>query len=491
MKIKSLIDKLKPTKNEHSNLLVIVQPDAIYFSQHPAFSIPKAVLENSSWQQTLAANLKKYSVEGITVSVILDSSLYQTYQLETPNIPQNEWSVALPFLLKDLVTEKVTDIVADAFRLPSSNKIQAYVINRTLISDLTLLLSKHNCQLGELLTEDDVWGSTASELKSYLLLQRSARGSYKIGAFHEGRCVFQRTIRNVAAPLTGTASSALQLDGMALELQRSIDYLSSQLKGIPLHTLFTCCDEEQQQELAQALDERLNVKVKPLAEELSSDGEPQVPDELLISGEILAIAANTLSADRVNLYPAHLKPKKQYFTFKNVAISWLTVASILLALSGFYHYRSGNLQVELTAERQQSKSLSQQTAKLKKELESHTPSPDKVAAVARLKLEIQTHRDSLKAIGDYDQSQRQGYSGVMVSLATLGRKDISLEKIQIDSHKLNLHGLARNAEAVPNWVHQFRQELNLVGRTFEKLKIGRNDQNIITFELMTQGDVER
>ncbi|MGF1720184.1 MSHA biogenesis protein MshI [Vibrio kyushuensis] len=479
MKIKSLIDKFKPKKSEHSSLLAIVQPDAIYFSAHPTFTLPKVSLENSSWTQVLATSLKTHGVEGVTVSVVLNSTLYQTYQIETPNIPQEEWSVALPFLLKDLVTEKVTEIVADAFRLPNGNKIQTYVIKKSIIAELTQLLTKQGCLLGEVITEDDVWGATSQEQNSYLLLQRSVRGSYKISAFHESKCVFQRTIRNVASPLTGTASSALQLDGMALELQRSIDYLSSQLKGIPLHTLFTCCDEEDQQELALALDERLNVKVKPLSEEATS------------SGELLSIAATDVPTETINLYPAHLRPKKQYFTFQNMALSWVAVAAILLSLSGFYYYQSQQLQVKLTDQKQQAKVLSQESAKLRKQLESHIPSPDKVAAVARLKLEIQSHRDSLKAIGDYDQSQRQGYSGVMASLATLGRKDISLIKIQIDSQQLNLQGLARNAEAVPNWVHQFRQELNLIGRTFEKLKIGRNEQNIITFELLTQGDVKR
>ena len=51
---------------------------------------------------------------------------------------------------------------------------------------------------------------------------------------------------------------------------------------------------------------------------------------------------------------------------------------------------------------------------------------------------------------------------------------------------LDLSGLARNANVVPNWIGQFKSELNLVGRAFEKLKIGRNDQDVVTFELSTR-----
>ncbi|MFA0544591.1 MSHA biogenesis protein MshI, partial [Vibrio sp. 10N.222.52.B7] len=69
------------------------------------------------------------------------------------------------------------------------------------------------------------------ELSNFILLQRSANSHFKLGAFVENTVCFQRSIRSVVPPLTGVASSALQLDGLALELQRSIDYLSSQIKG--------------------------------------------------------------------------------------------------------------------------------------------------------------------------------------------------------------------------------------------------------------------
>jgi MSHA biogenesis protein MshI len=109
-----------------------------------------------------------------------------------------------------------------------------------------------------------------------------------------------------------------------------------------------------------------------------------------------------------------------------------------------------------------------------------------VAAVARLKRETQAKKEALKAVGQYDQSQQVGYSGVMNALAKLGRDDISLSQIYMTHNTLDLSGFARNAKVVPNWIGQFKSELNLVGRAFEKLKIGRNDQDVVTFELNTR-----
>ena len=149
-------------------------------------------------------------------------------------------------------------------------------------------------------------------------------------------------------------------------------------------------------------------------------------------------------------------------------------------------YQISNLDEELTALQHDSNQVNKQVNQLKSKLTEHKPSPEKVAAVARLKRETQAKKEALKAVGQYDESQQVGYSGVMNSLATLGRNDISLSHIYMTHDTLDLSGLARNANVVPNWIGQFKSELNLVGRTFEKLKIGRNDQDVVTFELSTR-----
>ncbi|POB69223.1 MSHA biogenesis protein MshI, partial [Vibrio vulnificus] len=113
--------------------------------------------------------------------------------------------------------------------------------------------------------------------------------------------MFQRTIRSVFPPLTGEAASALQLDGLALELQRSIDYLSSQIKGVSLNQLKICCDEEDHAELVSALNERLSANASVLDEEGR------------LSGNIVVDCAAQLGMAEINLYPEHLKPKKELF----------------------------------------------------------------------------------------------------------------------------------------------------------------------------------
>ncbi|WP_434566560.1 MSHA biogenesis protein MshI [Vibrio chagasii] len=476
MNFKAIVDKLKPSKSNGNTQVVMLGNDAVYISsteqESQVTSIP---FVNGDWESALKKSLNSEAFTSNSLQLIVCANYYQTYQLDKPDIPESEWSVALPFLLKDLVAERVTEITASAVALPTSNKLQVYVLPKKLLDKLVNITNLAQVELKGVAPEDEIWGYSAGELSNFILLQRSTNSHFKLGAFVEHTVCFQRTIRSVVPPLTGVASSALQLDGLALELQRSIDYLSSQIKGTQLHQLKICCDEEDEAELQTALNNTLSSTVSLLVE-----GERENSESLLVQ---LAAKKETFN---VNLYPEHLKPKKEYFTLANVAASWGVVGALLLGSYFVMNYQASNLDVELTVLQQDSSQLNKQLNQLNSKLTQHKPSPDKVAAVERLKRETQAKKEALKAVGQYDESQQVGYSGVMNSLAQLGRNDISLSHIYMTHDTLDMSGLARNANVVPNWIGQFKNELNLVGRSFEKLKIGRNDQDVVTFELSTR-----
>ena len=473
MSIKSLFKVFRSGSTNGESLTVVIQNGSVSIKEpnsdaSDAVSFP---IQSGDWQSVLEQALLATNSSANQVKVILNSDFYQTYQIEKPKLPREEWSVALPFLLKDLITERVTDIVADGIELPGGQKIQTYVVKKSLINDLVTLLQKSGYELQRLLPEDEVWAKIERETQSFMLLYRAKQENFKIAAFHETAIAFQRSIRTVAAPITNTASEALQLDGLALELQRSIDYLSSTVKQAHFGRLYVLCDEEEKERLASELQSRLSVQVSPLLENDAS------------YAQVLASLELPESAGGINLYPDHLKPKTDYFTLTNLVAVWGSLAAILLGTHFFYDYQASGMSKQLTVLKADSRELSTKQATLQQKLARHVPTQAKVEAVERLNIEIQNKEISLGAVGKFDESQKLGFSGVMDSLAQLGRNDISLNKIYIDSNTLNMSGLASRPQAVPNWVNQFKKEHNLTGRTFETLSLGRNEEDIVTFEL--------
>ncbi|EEZ01359.1 MSHA biogenesis protein MshI [Vibrio sp. RC586] len=471
----SWIEKLIAPKAATRPLYVVVQPESLFFTADDLKPIPPQPVNQQNWQSVLVQTLQKHAIQDVQLHLVLHSQLYQTYQIEQPSVPREEWSAALPFLLKDMLSEKVTDVVADTHPLPGSGKVQAYVISKRAILELQNMVLSAGLSLGRIIPEQAVWGLAAGELSHFLLLHRSMGGSFKLDAFVERQCSFQRTLRGISAPVTDNAVSALQLDGLALELQRSIDYLSAQLKGGSLQQLKVCCDGEDRQALIEGLNERLSVRASGL------DGEANV-----LCGEQLARYARDVPHETINFYQDHLKPKQDKFTLTNLLLVWLALSAVLLlgyAGAGYQNWRANH---QLQEQQTQNQDLVEQAENRRRQVAEHIPSAGKLAAIERLKKEIAAKQQAQTAIGQFDVAQQAGYSGVLNALSQLARSDISLSRITLNAVQLNVQGVARDPAAIPNWINQFKKELHLMGRSFEQLKIGRNEQDMITFELNTQ-----
>ncbi len=483
MSLSSLLGRFRHSGHKAARLTIVIQSHVIYLLTEAMVADHQQALMfpiTDGWESALKSALTSGDYSGMAATVVCCSNYYHIYQLDKPDIPQQEWPAALPFLLKDMSGERVTDIIADAALLPDGKKIQAYVLKRATLNQLLTCLHTSNIHLERIIPEDAAWGSVKKDLSGFMLLHRGPKGSFKIAAFVEQQNRFHRTLRNIIVPVTGQAASALQLDSLALELQRSIDYLSSQLRNTDLHQLFLCCDEEEQEELLHGLDERLNVKVLPL-----------VADASRTSGEMLAQVVPLLSAEGINLYPAYLKPKKQTFTLKNVAAVWGIVAVLMLAGYGYYAYSLHRIESDLTLAEQRSERQLAELKHLQEQVKKHKTTPSKLLAAERFEADIQAKEASLAAISHYDQSLQAGYSGVMSALAKLSDKNISVAAIDVNNTRMNLSGLARTPGAIPAWVKRFNSEMELTGRTFEKLNISRNEGDMITFELTTQAEGEQ
>ncbi len=315
---------------EEPSLSIVMLTEGIYLSKVNPNSGLESVsfyeLTDNNWDFILSSALKENQCQNLNATVTLGSHLYQSFQLEKPTVPKDEWPVALPFLLKDLITERVTDIVADGVELGDSNKIQAYVVVKRFVEQLKQVLDHRNVKLLKISPEDEVWAHARQDVPAYMLLHRSQKSDFKIGAFVNQGSIFQRTIRGVESPITGEYANSLQIDALALELQRSMDYLSSQLKQVQINKLFLCCDDENNEELREALQERLNVMVEPL---LLVDTQHQ-------SGEVLVNETYQLGLKGANLYPPHLQPKKEMFNLDVVAASWLVLFLIMMAIYSVY-----------------------------------------------------------------------------------------------------------------------------------------------------------
>ncbi len=468
--------KKSSSKND---VVVLIHKYAVYISEgkeDKASDIKRFAIENGQWQDALNQALSSFNVKGKACTFIAGVEHYQIYQVDEPKVPKEEWSVALPFLLKDVISERVTDVVADAVALPKTGKVQAYVIKRQLIEWLKDFCDNKQLELHRIIPDYEIWAPIRQDSDAHLLLHRAKGGNYAMAAFYGNAMVFQRTIRGIIPPITASASGDLQFDSLALELQRSLDYLSGTYKQAHFNKLFIQCDEDNAEILQAQLSNRLSVSVEPLVEQ---------PIE---NAELLIQTLQSVPQDKidVNLYPQHLRPQKDHFTLTNVVLGCLAMSAIMLGLYGFYEYQATQEQTRLSAEEGTLHLLTNEQKDLQQKLARHQPDKDTEDTIERLKKQVESKQLSLRAVDSFEKihkSQKVGYSGVMGALSRINQNDVALKHIFMDGHRLNFSGLARTPASVPVWLQQFKQEADLVGRTFESLNIGRNEDGAVTFKI--------
>ena len=171
MNFKAILDKIKPTNNKGSSQVVMLGNDAVYISSTEQESqVTHIPVVNGDWESALKKSLNSEAFTSSSLQLIVCANYYQTYQIDKPDIPESEWSVALPFLLKDLVAERVTEITASAVALPTSNKLQVYVLPKKLLDKLLNITNSAQVELKGVAPEDEIWGYSAGELSNFILL---------------------------------------------------------------------------------------------------------------------------------------------------------------------------------------------------------------------------------------------------------------------------------------------------------------------------------
>ncbi|RYU46542.1 MSHA biogenesis protein MshI [Aliivibrio finisterrensis] len=485
MKIMDAFKKLKLSRSVNVTASIVILQGGIYIAKSGGNKALKEqvfmpVSQPQAWRDSLVSACQKMGLSDCCVNIVIGSHLYQSFQIENPNILKEELPGALPFLVKDLISDRVSDIVADGVDI-TNGKMQVYISQVSVIETILELLKPLSIQISNVTPDELVWKYAKPEQNSFMLLSHSASAEFKLLAFNEGDLHLNRSLRGITAPLTGELSNSFQLDSLALELQRSLDYLSAQLHGVNINHLYFRCDDEDDAELSAELQKRLGVQVASLLVD-----EPRV----FRSGEVLSWLGLFNKPD-INLYNDRLKPKVDHFTLQNVIISWGVGLAVVGMITGYYQWQLNQLESHFTVLSSQEQGYQQELGNLNNQIESHKPSAAKLAAIKRLQEDIESKKSSLKVIDNFDEGMQIGYSGVMSSLAQLGKGNISLTKIYISGEDVNFVGYARTPDVVPNWIQSFENELHLIGRTFNQLDIKTDEKGLVSFVLNTKATEEK
>ncbi|HIF9108878.1 TPA: PilN domain-containing protein [Photobacterium damselae] len=424
-------------------------------------------------ESALIALIEKHHLHKQNLKLALGHGLFKTLLIDKPDVPEQEWPTVLPFLVKDLLNESPMEILADAFPAATKDRLQVFVANKRQVETMVQACALKGCKVISIGVEDVLWGQFSNLEANQLIVHCRQNEGLALSAFKQQVLCFQRQLRGFSTPIV--ASNNEQIDNLTLELQRSLDFLSTQFRGSTISKIMVACDGDDNSVLAQQLKANFNLLVEPIVD----------PDPIIKTNSLrLAWAMLTQHLPvSIELYREEFRPKKEWLTLTNVVLGWTISAVLLAAIWGWSAWSNKLAQEQLALQQEKLDAEQAKIEAIKAELALKIPSPAKVTFESELEQKIAKTQATLKAIANHDDSLKVGYSSMLQQLADAANGNIQLLNIHVEGKNLNLSGIARQPSSVPQWLKEFGQYSSLNQRQFESMKLGRNEQKQVTFSL--------
>lgn len=189
--------------------------------------------------QVFEQMLEKQDILIGKVNIVLSTQLYSLLQIDKPQLPDDEMVSALPFMAKEYVSEPVHSLVFDYFNVPNQNKINLVYCAKSVVEMIVGMMTKAKLELAnigieELATVNLFQVSQDTEVKSstQMLISQQDFQEVSLTIIYDNQLYFSRKLRGYARlrELTADQFESGLLDNFSLEIQRSADFVVSQLK---------------------------------------------------------------------------------------------------------------------------------------------------------------------------------------------------------------------------------------------------------------------
>ena len=279
---KAAARKVALTLSHDSVMLVRLHPEPLFLRE--------TCHGQGDWARVIALLLEKAEAHGAQVRVILNAALVNQLQIEKPSVPENEMAGALPWAIKDLVSEPVTQLVCDYVDMPFNPTAKPRVTVICLMRNRMQLIAEAvnaKAQLQDVTTEEFALVELVGRSQRMeLFLYRLPGQELSLMAVCEGQLCFSRQLRGFSMNGIGRGKSwpTEKFDELTLQIQRSLDYLAAQLKLGDAAQLYVAVSSPLLGSLVSHLTENFSFPVTAMANGAVVVGLEYLPPYALLQG---------------------------------------------------------------------------------------------------------------------------------------------------------------------------------------------------------------
>jgi len=193
---------------------------------------------------------------------------------------------------------------------------------------------------------------------------------------------------------------------------------------------------------------------------------------------------------RINLYTDAFIPQRVWLSLPQMLSAWFGVLAIVIISGVWLSHQLQTVQAQLKQSTAELAKQRQQLSTLQAQVAQHTASAHLQKMLQQQQAELSVKQKLLAAVGKKETFKSAGFAGVLTDLAQVNDKDIRLTDIKVNNGQISLAGVAYSNSAVPRWVGSFQARPSLAGQEFALLKVVRNEQQEMAFELVAAAKEE-
>ncbi len=224
--------------------------------------------------ETLSELISRHNLQSSDCYFVLSNQLYHLLQIDKPKVPDNEIANALPFIAKEFISEPVSNVTLDYFRVPNQPKINLVYCAKSLVENIISACQQAKvnlCSIG--IEELSTANFFRTENSTQMLISQQSHEEIILTIIYNNELYFSRRLRGYARlrDLQVDQLDSTLIDSFSLEIQRSADFVVSQLKIPEVSNINITIPSAIPAQLIARLQDNFTIKVSPLNHELINE----------------------------------------------------------------------------------------------------------------------------------------------------------------------------------------------------------------------------
>lgn len=433
---------------------------------------------------------------GASAFAVLAGGQYQVQQLEIPDIPDAELAGVARFRVRDIAKVSVETSAVSARRLEreressSSDMVFVAIAEQSLVDATVALLEEAGLRPQRVVTRETAMAHLAS------VTPEADNGLAMLLVEHQGGVVTLGREHHLYLPRAHNygvdqiqSQGALGSEGLALELQRSLDFYESQIATQPAARVYLLPTHMDSADLADRLRQSIvaPLSVLDLNELVPYVGEGEFPlqDQAMVA---LAVGA---------ALPADDPPGATFYTPPVYRFEWLSAAgfavvvgstALLLAIASATQYGFVlDREAELEQLEHAHAELDSEVGRMEEALAKAEVAPELLARQEQLEATLAGQRRLEENLVDLSPQKLEGFSPFLLALSRRTVDGLWLNTLYHEpGATLYLEGRAWQPRLVPDFLDRLASEPYFQGKRFDGFEITRGEgHQQVQFRLST------